>query len=185
MHWHWHPHPLTLRGNQVFPLLFSEFSGQIWLIWLPLQSGSRSGSSIHSQSNHWTSKASWTTLVPRGAVSSLWKTTTTKVSTVQPGLCHWSVTLGLLRWRVSIGSTAEAPCGGSCWMADKTLSVVSPLWRQGTGIVEHFASARVTEEECCQLSLDERVPTGFALTQIAHTVLWLGRETHGCWHERE
>lgn len=60
-----------------------------------------------------------------------------------------------------------------------TLNVASPLWRQGTGILEHFANARVTEEECCQLSLAQRVPTGFALTQIAQTVLWLGRETHG------
>lgn len=45
--------------------------------------------------------------------------------------------------------------------------------------MEHFASARVTEEECCQLSLAAHVPTGWALTQIAQTVLWLGRETHG------
>lgn len=65
-------------------------------------------------------------------------------------------------------------------MAGEKLSVACPPpWRQGTGIVERFASARVTEEECCQLSLAERVPTGFTLTQIAQTGLWLGRETHG------
>lgn len=54
----------------------------------------------------------------------------------QPGLCHWPVTLGVLRWRISIGSTAKAPCGGSCRMADETPSVASPLlearyWHRG------------------------------------------------------
>lgn len=67
----------------------------------------------------------------------------TNLSTAQPGLCHWPVTSGVLRWRVSIGSTAEAPCGGSCRLADEMLKVASPLWRQGTGIVEQDQWGRV------------------------------------------
>lgn len=147
---------------------------QTLLTWLPLQSESQSGSLILSQSSHWTSKPSWTTLVPRGAVSSPWKTTTMKVgisfvhvewptnilSAAQPGLCPWRLTSAMLRWHLSIGSTAEVLCSGSFLLADETLNVAPPLWRQGTGIVVHFASARVSEEECCQLSLAKPYPQG-------------------------
>lgn len=165
----------------VFPLLFWEFFCKTSLNRLPLQNGSQSGSLILSQSSHWISKPSWITLVPRGAVSSPWKTTTMKVgsdflhvnwptnllSTAQ--LCHWPLTSGVLRWQVSIGPTAEAPC----LLADETRNVTSPLWRQDSGIVVHFANARVCNEACCQLSLAKRVPTGFGLTQIPQTVLCL------------
>lgn len=46
--------------------------------------------------------------------SFLQKLPTNLLNTAQPGLCHWPVALGVLRWCVPIGSTAEAPCGGSC-----------------------------------------------------------------------
>ena len=132
---------------------------------LNIQRGSPSGSSTPSQSNRWMSKPSWTTHVPPGDESSLWKTTTTKVGfckgcsycpaptlhdhhqqpnsntllgLMQPGPSHWSVSSGVLWWHVSIGSATATRCGGICLLAEGRLTVVCPHCRQGIGIVVRF-----------------------------------------------
>lgn len=178
----WHPHH---RGNKVLPSLFSAFLGQICpsdcLCRADLGQGHRS---IHNQTtghqNHHGPHSGhegpyphcgrpllrrWVSLFvsfiwyypPNSALRSRALSLARNLGRAEMACSHWFDSWGAMWWRLLIGWRAAEGC---------VSSVEARYWHRGA-----------SEEECCQLSLAERVPTGLALTQIARRVVAGRRNT--------
>lgn len=151
------------------------------LSWIYFQSGFISGSSTRSPSSHWTSRPSWTTRVPPGGESSLWKIITMRVGVYRKKTPN-SVQLLHIAWlplatavAAAVGLSVQRQCssviglhpwlrcGGVCSLVRQKRCSVAHLLTghreadycvpswRGSGIGP--LSVRAREVECCHSSL--------------------------------